>query len=122
MANSKNSSPNAYEYATIDTLPGAAGYWTNPVSIRRGNSFLGDIPNLYFSVREGVEDGATANIPTLQFKCAGDPQWTDYNTTDAFVVGDRLKIESNAAHVQWRAGVKAADFTVGDSIIVGFDW
>ena len=122
MANSRNQNLNGFEYATVDAAPAAGGYWTNPVSIRRGNKVQGDITNLYFSVRESVAEATSVITPILQFKCSGDAEWTDYrNEGTAFAIGDRVKIESNAASVQWRAGVHEGGRTSG-GIILGLDW
>lgn len=116
MANSK-SSGDYYEYATIDTAPEAAGYWTNAVSIRRKGN---DIRNLFFSIREGDTD-SVATVK-LQFKCPGDTGWTNYyNDGNDWNIGDRKWVDSNASGVQWRAGVESGGFTSG-KVFIGFDW
>jgi hypothetical protein len=111
MANSQ-ASGTYKEYATVDTTPGADGYWTNSISLR-----VKKLTQVFFSIR-----GTGVATVTLQFRCEGDTDWTDYsNDGVAFVTGDRKIIESNAGNVQWRAGVKQANYTSG-SITFGFDW
>ena len=98
------------KYATVDTDAGAAGYWTDELSIKN------DTPNgdkVYFTV---------ANIGsmtlTLQHKLTDAAAWTDYATYTAVT---RVVIEDVAAHTIWRAGIKDADSTSG-SATFGFDW
>jgi len=111
MANSL-SSGDYKEYATVDSTPPANGYWTNTLGLRGRK-----LAYVYFSIR-----GTGTATVTLQFKCSGDADWTDYyNDGIDFVTGDRKVIEGNAANVVWRAGVKLADYTSG-SITFGFDW
>ena len=128
MANTK-SSDEYYEYATVDTAPGAAGYFTNPVSGRHEK-----VEKLFFSIREPSASVATV---TIQFKCTGDAGWQDYtqsqkqilgpNSADVsdveetFIVGNRIVIEDSGPGVQWRAGVKQGDYTSG-TVTFGFDW
>ena len=128
MANLKES--NAYSsYATVDTDPGAGGFFTDPVTPRR----LHD--DLFFSIRE-TEDadvssadpldssGAETDITVvLQFQCKGDDRWQNYNYNDGTVlaIGDRFKIEDTGAGVRWRAGVEAGGYTFG-AVKFGFDW
>jgi hypothetical protein len=120
MANIQESS-GGYEYASVDTDPGAGGFFTKPVSIRRKND---DIQKLFFSIRELEDEPSEASVITvvLQFRCKGDVGWTTYtNDGTDFVIGDRKLIDSNAAGVQWRAGVLSDGFTSG-SVRFGFDW
>lgn len=120
MANEK-SSGEYYEYATVDTDPGADGFFTNPVS-PRGKK----VSKLFFSIRETSPDSVTALSTitvVLQFKCAGDAEWQDYyNDGNAFVTGERKMIEDDAGGVMWRAGVKDADSSFDGSVTFGFDW
>ena len=112
MANAQASN-DYYEYATVDTAPGASGYWTNEVSIRRK-----DLRMLFFSVRE---TGASATFDvtiTLQFKCPGDDDWQDYDTYTAIT---RKLIEGGAGKMKWRMGVKNGDYGDGETTF-GFDW
>lgn len=121
MANS-NKSGDYYEYATVDTAPGASGFWTNAVKMRKKG--LGDKDKMVFSIRStDVDASATDTVTvTLQFKCIGDQDWTDYyNDGNAFNIGERKLIEDFAGGVQWRAGVKNGDYTSG-SVTFGFDW
>ena len=108
MSVNSQSSAGRYEYATVDTDPAAAGYWTNEIN-PRGKSQN----QVYFSLR-----GSGSMTVTLQFICTGDASWTDYDTYTAVT---RLKIEGAAAGVRWRAGVKDTDYTSG-SLTFGFDW
>jgi len=101
-----------HEYATVDTDPAAAGFWTNEVSIRVAKSNR-RADEVYFSIR-----GTGLMTVTLQFKCFGDATWTDYNT---YTTVTRLVIEGGAAGELWRAGVKDADYTSGN-MTFGFDW
>lgn len=111
MANSQ-SSGDYKEYATVNLAPDTDGYWTNPVSLRPNR-----IACMFFSIR----GTGTATI-TLQFKCAGDTDWTDYyNEGNAFHNGDRKIVEGNAADMSWRAGVKSGGYTTGE-VTFGFDW
>ena len=127
MANSKDSTANR-EYATVDTLPGSAGYFTNEVDVRlkRKND---KVHCIFFSIREEEADlseapstGSTITV-NLQFKCPGDSAWTNYVPLDgsSFAIGNRVAIEDIGAGVLWRAGVVSDGFTSG-SVIFGFDW
>lgn len=109
-ANSRDSDRQRHEYATVDTDPGASGYFTNNVSPRRQGGAV------FFSVRDVSSMSMTV---TLQFQCDGDAAWTDYETYTAVT---RVKISDNGGKVLWRAGVKeSADYTSGESTF-GFDW
>jgi len=128
MANSR-SSGEFKEYATIDTLPDSVdtGYFTNPVSIRVLQTKF-KIQKIFFSIRELEADPSEASAAsvvtvTLQYRCDGDADWTDYVILGgtALAIGNRFAIEDTGAGVYWRAGVKPDDFTSGQ-IIFGFDW
>ena len=115
MANSRTSGEYK-EYATVDTAPGSAGYWTNSVSLRQRQ-----ITKLFFSLRDGgASAGDWDGTVTLQFKCSGDSDWTDYDTYTSTDIPRKL-IEGNAGHVIWRIGVKETEYTSG-SLVLGFDW
>lgn len=117
MANSKQVKPYS-NYITVDTNPGADGYWTDPIGVRSNPDI---VRVLYFSVRE-ESTGISVAVPTLQFKCEGDTNWTDYsNNGDAFVIGDRVRIDDNGPRVLYRAGIKQNGFTSG-KVRIGFDW
>jgi hypothetical protein len=117
MANSKEVKPYS-NYITVDTNPGVGGYYTDPISVRTNPD---KIRELYFSVRE-ESTGTSVVVPTLQFRCEGDANWTDYyNDGTSFKIGDRVKIYDNGPKVQWRAGVKQNAFTSG-KVRIGFDW
>jgi len=111
MANTKSSGLH-HEFATVDTAPGASGYFTNPVNIRQEK-----VQKIFFTMR-----GAGTVTPIIQFKCIGDTTWTTYNYSETLVAGDRLVIEGVGTGTQWRAGVlNDAAYTSGN-ITFGFDW
>lgn len=110
MANSQTNGPRS-AYATIDTAPGASGYWCASVSMSNHK-----IDKMFWSRR----GGGTATV-TIQFKCPGDSDWTDFTTSEDLADGERFRLDDEAAGVKWRTGVKNGDYTSGD-IIVGFDW
>ena len=129
MANSR-SSGQYKEYATVDTLPTSAGYYTNEVCLK-------DLVNdgrcpkgkMWFSIGETAEDisEAPSTLSTvtvaLQFKRDGDAAWTDYVDLagSSLAVGNRLVIEDTGSAVRWRAGVRSDEYTSG-SVTFGFDW
>ena len=120
MANSRKSGE-YYEYAVVDTAPGAAGYWTNEVVPSR------KINKLFFSVRmtdkddsSAASDNATVEV-SLQFKCVGDVDWSNYYRSAAFNMGERITLDAYGGGVRWRAGVEDKDYTNG-SVVFGFDW
>lgn len=125
MANSR-SSGNNYEYATVDTLPTSAGYFTNEIDSRHIIK-LG--AKLFFSIRETDADisAAPSALSTvtvrLQYKCKGDSGWTVFVPLDGstFAIGNRVEIEDNGNGVLWRAGVASDEYTSG-SVTFGFDW
>ena len=109
MANAK-STDDYYQYATVDTAPVAAGYWTNAVNARQ----LNNVRDIYFSIR-----GTGEMVVTLQFKCSGDDDWTDHETYTVSQM--RIPVPGRAAGVRWRAGVKSGDRISGE-LTFGFDW
>jgi len=124
MANSR-ATDDYYEYATVHQEPAGDGYFTNAVGIRqlKGREYI------FFSIRDtdiSSAGGAGSMRITLQFKCPGDDDWTDY---DVYTDVCRKVLEGGAAGVTWRAGVKsdassgAADqnYTSGE-FTFGFDW
>lgn len=128
MANGR-SSGTYKEYATVDTLPTATGYYTNEVCLRDKVNAGNAKDKMYFSIRETAEDVSEAPSAlstvtvALQFKCDGDTAWTDYVSLGAetLAVGNRLTIEDMGAAVRWRAGVRSDEYTSG-SVTFGFDW
>lgn len=111
MANA-NVSGTGKEYATVDTAPAAGGFWTASIGMREKR-----IPQVFFTIR-GTGDA----VVTLQFKCDGDTDWTDFNNDGvALVTGDNKVIEGSSANMLWRAGVKQGAYTSG-SITFGFNW
>jgi hypothetical protein len=125
MANSQNSGTN-YEYATVDTRPTSAGYFTKKVNLR--SKLKGGATKLFFSIREATAD-VSANASALstitvglQFKCPGDLGWTDYVDLagSSLAIGNRVEL-SDMGLVDWRAGVVDDNYTSG-SVTFGFDW
>jgi len=111
MANSQLNGER-YAYASIDTAPGAAGYWSKPVALSQARSEA-----LFASV-----SGGGVGTVTIQFKLPHTGStWQDYYTTESLVDGARLRVADQGAGVKWRAGVKNAAYTSG-TIVVGFDW
>ena len=110
MANSQ-SQGDRYSYATIDTAPGADGYWCPSVSMSKKNTL-----ELFFSRR-----GGGVGIISLQFQCQGDSGWTDYDHDLDLEDGARCILDDHGAGVKWRAGIKQGNFTSGE-ITLGFDW
>lgn len=127
MANSKDSAANK-EYATVDTLPGAAGYFTNEVDPRYLLKTM-KIHKLFFSIRETNSDisAAPSALSTvtvvLQFKCNGDDGWSDFVPLDgsSFTIGNRVCLEDMGANIKWRAGVVSDGYSSG-AVTFGFDW
>jgi len=78
MANSQLSGRH-YEYASIDTAPGANGYWCNPVTVEKSKS----VDALFFS-----RSGGGSATPTIQFKLPHDgAAWQDYLNGDVMEQG-----------------------------------
>ena len=110
MANSKSNS-DRHAYATIDTAPGADGYWCDSVSPAKKNA-----TPMWFS----YGGGGVATV-TLQFQRPGDTGWTDYTTDETLEDGAMFIMEAWGAGVKWRAGVKNGGLSSGTNRI-GFDW
>lgn len=127
MANSQ-SSGTRYEYATVDTAPGAAGYGTQEISLRELKKTKKTTDRVYFSIREYEADSSGASDTSvitvnLQFKCTGDLGWQDYKLLNGQTidVGHRFAILDDAADVRWRGWVKDAGYVSG-KVTFGFDW
>ena len=111
MANSVTSG-DRHSFATIDTAPGASGYWTASVSMSNKNARA-----LFFSRK-----GGGVGTVTLQFKTAETGAvWQDFTANLSLLNGVRYMIDDSASGVSWRAGVKNGNYSSGD-IIVGLDW
>lgn len=110
MANSRSSGP-SYEYASVDTAPGASGYATNTVSPRGKHT-----DRLIFSIRES-SGGSFAATVTLQFMPEGDTAWTDYATYTDF----ERKIVEDPVACKWRAIIKNGNYSSG-TVKFGFEW
>ena len=113
MGNSQDSAKN-HEYATVDTAPAAAGYWTNPINIHSRSPHNNKV---MFSVKA---PGGTAGAMTitLQSRDRADASWTDYDTWTAV---DRQIIDDSSLETMWRAGVKEGGHTSG-TLTFGFNW
>ena len=127
MANSRSSGTN-HEYATVDTRPTSAGYFTNAFC-PRDKAKNAKVGKIFFSIREASADisanpSALSTITVgLQFKCANDAGWTDFvdMAGSTLAIGNRIALEDVGAGVFWRAGVVDDGFTSG-SVTFGFDW
>jgi hypothetical protein len=127
MANSRASGTN-YEYATVDTNPGAAGYFTNSICPRDKFKEM-KVQKIFFSIRETNADisanpSALSTVTVvLQFKCQEDAAWTDFVDLagSTLAIGNRIVLEDIGNGVDWRAGVVDDGFTSG-SVTFGFDW
>jgi hypothetical protein len=121
MANIKESTASR-EYATVDTDPAAAGYWTNEVDLRTLRS--NGAKEVYFTIAE-TSDALSVDVSVvtvcLQFLFAG--RWQDFMPLDgsSLAIGNRLAINDIGAAVRWRAGVKDTGYGSG-SVTFGFDW
>jgi hypothetical protein len=111
MANSRSSDA-YYADATIDTAPGANGYWTDSVGMNKRQR-----EKIFFSVRETGDSASFSATVTVQFKTDRDDDWQDYDTYTSIT---REVFEMNQG-TQFRAGVKNGDYTDG-TVTVGFDW
>jgi hypothetical protein len=110
MANTKDNGKR-YKDAIVDTAVGSEGFASDPVR----SSSKGRIGYLAFSVR----GSGSANV-TLQFKCIGDSEWTDYNLSP-YTPGDRELIEGSGNGVYWRGIIKDGDYNSG-TVKFGIDW
>jgi len=127
MANSRDSDTNR-EYATVDTLPGASGYFTNEVNPRTKGK-TDKVHRIFFSIRESEADvseaasAASTVTVLLQFKCPEDTGWTTFVPLDSssLAIGNRIALEDAGLGVHWRAGVVSDGYTSG-SVTFGFDW
>ena len=118
MANARQTDT-FYEYARVDTDPGADGYATTAIIPRQKNQ---NSQNDFVWFSCNFITGTTM-VVTLQFKLpATGAAWQDYDSYDGSDTKVRKKIEDGAAGVQWRGIVKQADFSAGDDVIFGFDW
>jgi len=111
MAANRQNTSSGHAYAFVDTDPAAAGFWTASVNVKRETS-RNNVKDVYFSYR------GTGSIVTLQFKCTGDADWSDYAT---YTTVTRVVIGDSGDGVLWRAGVKDADYSSGNTTF-GFDW
>jgi hypothetical protein len=119
MSNSQRSNPDYCEYATVDTAPNEAGYWTNPVYPRKNKT-----RKLFFSIRETTDDSSPSVMTVkLQFKCPHDTGWQDHlNEGSDWEIGTRVLVEEFGEGVEWRAGVPDFSAYTSGSLTFGFDW
>ena len=116
MANSQLNGER-YAYASIDTAPGAAGYWSKPVALSQER-----VSAIFFT-----RSGAGVGTVTIQYKLPHTGSvWTDYDSPISLTDGVRCRLDDMGAGVKWRAGIKedtSADSTyTNGTVIVGFDW
>lgn len=109
-ANSQTNTDNN-KFATVDTAPGAAGYFTAEVNIRKASD-RGE-RKVFFSI-----GGTGVMTITLQFKRVID---TDWNDLESYTGTPRLEISGGAVGERWRAIVKQGAYTSGTKIF-GFGW
>jgi len=111
MANSVTNS-DRHAYASVDTAPGASGYWTNSVSMSKKNA-----SPLFFSRR-----GTGVGTVTLQYQTPeSGAAWQDLDTDIDMDNGVRCVIDDEGHGVKWRAGIKQGNYVSG-TIIFGIDW
>ena len=111
MANAKLNKPRS-RYASIDTAPGADGYWSDAVGLTDVKA-----DELFLS----VSGGGSATV-AVQYKLPHTgAAWVDYTTDETLETGARFRLDDHGAGVKWRVGVKNAAYSSG-TIIVGFDW
>ena len=112
-ANSQSTGEN-YEYATVDTAPPAAGYFTNTVNARRVKD-KSKFHQIYFSI--GGSGTMTVTLQFLRVDVDGST-WNDYaDYTDT----EYKILEETAANISWRAVVKQGNHSSGTKIF-GFAW
>jgi hypothetical protein len=111
MANSQSSGIR-YSDATIDTAPGASGYWCQAVGMDARMR-----EKIFMSIRETGDSASFSATVTVQFKTSRDDDWQDYDT----YTSTTREVFEMAPGVQWRVGVKNGDYTDG-TVTVGFDW
>lgn len=121
MANQRISGERSV-YALVDSAPDTEGFWTSNVNLSKLKTNY-NASRVYFSIREAESSGGSDVTVTLQFKCEGDTEWTDYAPLDGstFAIGNRILMEDFAQGVVWRAGVKSDGYVSG-SVLFGFDW
>ena len=111
MANSKLNKERS-AYASIDTAPGADGYWSDAVSMSNKNA-----KSLFFT-----QSGGGVGTVYLQYQLSHtSAAWTDYVTTETFESGVRFRVDDFASGVKWRAGIKLGGYTSG-TVVCGLDW
>lgn len=115
-ANSQSSNA-SYEYATVNTDPGALAtdvYGTNEINPKYLSKVgTSGATNIWFSI-----GGSGVMTVTLQFKRLVDSAWIDY---EDYASNNRLLLEDRGHGVIWRAIVKGTNYTSGTKIF-GFDW
>ena len=111
-ANSR-SSGNTYEFAEVDTAPGASGYYTNSVNLC-DKKRVSRHDSVWF-----VISGTGSMTVTLQFKLVGQTTWTDYDT---YTSVEYKVLDAGACGGEaWRAIVKSGAYSSG-SMEFGFTW
>ena len=108
MANAL-STDNYYTKATVDTAPGASGYYTDEIR----ESIAREDHRLTFFVA-----GATGTV-TLQFLAWGESTWQDEGEYEA---GAIKLIDGRSHHRRWRAICKQGAFGDTGDLIFGIEW
>ena len=106
MANRKLRS-STQEKASIDTAPGAGGYYTTAVS---GLNKHGNLIMFITSTWAGTV--------TLQFRPKGNTGWTAYGTT--WTANARQLIE-DTTDCEWRVGVAFGGYNSG-TVVLGIEY
>lgn len=110
MANSK-SKKGSYVQITVNTDPGASGYWSDAVNPNKeGASYL------FVAVDDSGGDGTV----TIQRKQIGG-SWVDLVHDETISNGSAFVIDTGNAPLSWRIGVKDNNQGTG-TILAGLYW
>lgn len=110
MANSRTT-VGSYSQIVVDTDPGAAGYWSEPVNTNAKSA------DYLFFVME--DSGGDATV-TIQFKQPGG-SWTDLSHDETIEDGAAFVIDTGSAPLAWRIGVKDNNQGTG-TVRAGLYW
>lgn len=112
-ANSQSRGEN-YEYATVDTAPGASGYATETVNARKVRK-KSQFREIWFSI--GGSGTMTVTLQFLRVDVDGST-WNDYAS---YTSSEYKQLLEGAVNISWRAIVKQGNHTSGQKIF-GFAW
>jgi hypothetical protein len=110
MANSKTTA-GSYRQVIVDTDPGADGYWCDPVNTNQEKA------NYLFAVIDDSGGDATVSIQRKQ----PDGAWVDLSTDETIENGSAFVIDTGAAPLSWRIGVKDSAQGTG-TVRAGLYW